>query len=86
MGDGAETLYEPLDRLASLVPQGFDSCQVVLQRKDVGGLIQEVSTFNVRGLTFPVSLYLAAIPVRDRWIIARVNFNTTFGSVLESVK
>lgn len=85
MGPGAQALVAPLDRLATLVPDGFESCQVVLQRRDIGGLVQEVSTFNVPDKDFPVSLYLLAMPVRGEMVIGQINFNTAIGPVLENL-
>ena len=86
LGNGASALSEPLLKVKDIVPNGFDSCQVIAQRKDIGGLIQEVATFNIKGSVQPLSLYLSAMPVRGELIIGQVNFNTAIGPVLRELK
>lgn len=86
MGSAADPLREPLGKLTQIVPDGFDSCQVIAQRRDVGGMIQEVSTFSAPGELQPVSLYLLVMPVRDEMIVGQVNFNTSVGPVIGSLK
>lgn len=86
LGNGASALSEPLLKVKDIVPGGFEGCQVIAQRKDIGGLIQEVSTFNIKGSVQPLSLYLSAMPVRGELIFGQVNFNTAIGPVLDELK
>jgi hypothetical protein len=86
MGDNGRALDAPLKQLRGLIPNGFDGCQTIVQRRDVGGMIQEVSTFTLRGQAFPISVYLLAIPIRGEMKIGYVGFNTSLVSVLENLK
>lgn len=82
----AQNILKELRRLDGLLPDGFDSCQTVVQRRDTGGMVQEVTTFNVKGQDFPISLYLQVTPVRDRMLISYLNFNTTMSDVLDQLR
>lgn len=86
MGNARNQLKEPLERMGVLFPDGFESCAVVLQRRETGGMIQEVSTFVIKDQEFPMSLYLLAIPIRGEWKIAYLNFNSTLSDVLSSLR
>jgi hypothetical protein len=86
MGNNGSALDAPLKQLRGLIPNGFDGCQTIVQRRDVGGMIQEVSTFTLRGQAFPISVYLLAIPIRGEMKIGYVGFNTSLVSVLENLK
>jgi len=41
-----------------------------VQRRDLGGMVQEVTTFNVKGKDFPIALYLQGTPVRGKMIVS----------------
>jgi len=86
MGSGRDSLDEPIAQLAGLFPDGFESCQTVLQRKEPGGMVQEVTTFNIKDTDFPMSLYLAAMPIRGEWQIVHLNFDTSVTKVLDSLR
>ena len=81
----AASLAKPVQQLAGLFPKGFESCQTVAQRKEAGGMVQEVITFNIKGQDFPMSLYLLAAPTRGEMKISYLNFNTTLSDVLKSL-
>ncbi len=85
MGSSRKALEKPLGQLEGLFPNGFEDCQTVVQRRDVGGMVQEVTTFNIKGQDFPMSLYLLAAPIRGEMKISYLNFNTTMTDVLDSL-
>ncbi|WP_322865157.1 hypothetical protein U5922_002470 [Aquicoccus sp. G2-2] len=78
-------LEAPLAKLADLVPSGFDSCQTILQRRDIGGLVQEVTTFDIPGKSFPISLYLQAAPVKGAMGITSLSYNSKLDTVLNEL-
>lgn len=86
MGNSRATLDKPIAQMAGLFPMGFESCQTVLQRREAGGMVQEVSTFNIKDGDFPMSLYLAATPIRGEWKIVHLNFDTSFTKVLSGLR
>lgn len=86
MGDGRKSLDEPIARLEGLFPDGFESCQTVLQRTEPGGMVQEVTTFNIKDTKFPMSLYLAALPIRGELQIVYLNFDTSITKVLDTLR
>ncbi|MCV2894085.1 hypothetical protein [Lentibacter sp. XHP0401] len=86
MGASRESLEKPFERMEALFPDGFTQCDTVLQRRDIGGLVQEVTTFTIEDQDFPMSLYLLAIPIRGEWKIAQLNFDTKLTDVLSSLQ
>ncbi|MEM8579004.1 MAG: hypothetical protein AAGF60_14235 [Pseudomonadota bacterium] len=86
MRDGPALFGDATERLKTLFPSGFESCQTIAQRRDMGGMVQEVTTFNIRGNTAPMSIYLLAAPLRGEMQISYVNFNTTMNDVLDSLR
>ncbi len=82
----ADAVTQELQKLDGMLPEGFDSCQTIVQRRDAGGMVQEVITFNVRGKDFPISLYLQGTPVRGKMIVSYLSFHTTMSNVLEQLK
>ena len=86
LGSNVDALREPLQNLAGFVPDGFESCRTIAQRVDTGGMVQEVTTFNIDGESFPFSVYLLAFPGSDRMRFGYVNFNTGIWSVVESLR
>lgn len=85
MGASRKTLEKPIGQLEGLFPNGFEDCQTIVQRRDAGGMVQEVTTFNIKGQDFPMSLYLLAAPIRGEMKISYLNFNTTMTEVLKSL-
>lgn len=86
MQDKRDVLEGPLVRLKMIAPGGFESCQTIVQRRDAGGLVQEVTTFNIAGQSFPMSLYLQAAPIRGEWRITSLTFNSVLSSVLDELR
>ncbi|MBU2983539.1 hypothetical protein KO498_17160 [Lentibacter algarum] len=85
MGTASEKLEKPIAQLEGLFPDGFESCQTIVQRRDSGGMVQEVTTFNIKGQDFPMSVYLLAAPIRGELKVGYLNFNTTMTEVLKSL-
>ena len=86
MPAGPAAFGDGINQLAGLFPDGFESCQTIVQRHDAGGMVQEVTTFNIRGNLGPMSLYLMAAPLRGELEISNINFNTTMSEVLDSLR
>ena len=86
MPQGPAAFGEGTSQLMGLFPDGFESCQTVAQRRDVGGMVQEVSTFNIAGQSSPMSLNLLAMPIRGEMQISLITFNTRMGAVLEELR
>jgi hypothetical protein len=85
MPEKREQLEAPLAKLKQLVPSGFDRCATILQRRDKGGLVQEISTFEMSGKPFPISLYLQAAPVRGTLQITSLSYNSVLDDVLANL-
>lgn len=85
MSENLDSLNEPIKRLTELFPDGFIGCRVVAQRVDIGGMIQEVITFETKA-NFPMSLYLLAIPMRGQLEITYLNFNTEFNMIIDQLR
>ena len=86
MKSSRESLEEPIARMKEHFPDGFESCQTILQRRDAGGFVQEISTFDFPGSDFPMSLILQAAPVRGELGIVSFTFNTKIGGVLGELR
>ena len=87
MPAGPAVFGDAIGQLKGLFPNGFESCQTIVQRRDVGGLVQEVTTFNIAGSNSgPMSIYLLAAPVRGDMQISSINFTTTMNDVLDSLR
>lgn len=86
MQDKRDALSGPVGQLAALFPKGFDSCQTIVQRRDLGGFVQEVVTFNAPGLDFPMSVYLQAAPIRGKMQMTSFSFNTVLDDVLQDLR
>ena len=55
-----------MGRLAELFPNGFPRCSTVLQRRDVGGMVQEITMFAIEPPdTGMISIILTAVPFDD---------------------
>ncbi len=83
--DGPEAFGPTLNQLKVTFPNGFASCQTILSRADKGGLVQEITTFNIPGVEGPMSLYLLASPVRGELAISYFYLNTAMRDVFEKL-
>ncbi|MEO0389442.1 MAG: hypothetical protein AAF218_00735 [Pseudomonadota bacterium] len=86
MPKGPAAFGDSMQRLKELFPEGFEGCQTVAQRRDAGGMVQEVTTFNIAGALGPMSLYLLAAPLRGEMKISYVYFNTTMNDVFDRLR
>ncbi len=76
-----------MGRLAELFPNGFPRCSTVLQRRDVGGMVQEITMFAIEPPdTGMISIILTAVPFNDEPEIVAFVFNSAIGPVLDELK
>ena len=76
-----------MGRLAELFPNGFPRCSTVLQRRDVGGMVQEITMFAIESPdTGMISIILTAVPFNDEPEIVAFVFNSAIGPVLDELK
>lgn len=86
MGPNGAALDAPLKQLVDFAPNGYDTCQTIVQRRDAGGMIQEVTTYTLKGQDFPLAIYLLAIPIRGELKVGYVGFNSSLVEVLKNLK
>ncbi len=72
--------------IAEGVPDGFESCATVVQREDVGGLVQEITLFQLPGGQGPISLYVQSALINGQRVILQFSFDSTLGKVLEKLR
>ncbi|SMO37150.1 hypothetical protein [Paracoccus laeviglucosivorans] len=78
---------EVMGPLARLIPDGFAECSTVMQRRDTGGLVQEVSLFKLKPPgSGHLSLLLTSAPVEGEQKIAFFRYNDQISQVLEAVR
>lgn len=78
---------ELMGPLIALFPDGFPRCATVLQRRDAGGMVQEVTMFEVTPpQTGMVSMILTAVPFNDEAEIISFVFNSAIGPVLDELR
>lgn len=78
---------ELMGPLAELFPDGFPRCATVLQRRDAGGMVQEITMFGMEPpRTGMVSIILTAVPFNDEPEIISFVFNSAIGPVLDELK
>lgn len=82
---GPASLGGGVMQLSAAFPNGFESCQTIVQRVDVGGMVQEITTFNVAGQTRPIAVYMLGAPVRGDIQITDLTFDTTLRAVLDDL-
>lgn len=83
---GSAAFGDAIGSLREAFPNGFVSCQTVVQRVDMGGMVQEITTFNIRGIQAPMAIYLMALPTRGALEISFVTFDTTMSAVLDQLR
>jgi hypothetical protein len=80
----SKTAIENLfSQVKTVAPDGFDSCQTMLQRLETGGMVQEVSIFVAKGGGPRVFFYALGVPneTGDTRLHV-VNFNTDIDEIL----
>lgn len=81
-----EDIAPSLRQIKGLFPNGFESCQTIVQRVETGGMVQEVTTFNIQNNDIPLALYLLAIPTRGEMIVVQFQFHTTLSQVFDELR
>lgn len=72
--------------LQNLFPKGFDGCEVVMQRRDICGLVQEVSLFKVpEPRSGYLSLLLTMARLDGQRRLGYVSYNDQIAQVLEGI-
>ncbi|NJM84608.1 MAG: hypothetical protein HC844_21190 [Tabrizicola sp.] len=72
--------------ITEAVPDGFASCTTVVQREDVGGLVQEITLFQLPEGKGPISVYVQSALIDGQRVILQFSFDTTFANVLEKLR
>lgn len=75
----ADALIAPL---ADAVPDGFASCSTVLQREDVGGLVQELTVFSAPEGAGLVVLYMQSALIDGNRRILQFSFDSDLNKML----
>lgn len=85
--DARKKYPELMGPLAELFPDGFPRCSTVLQRRDAGGMVQEITMFAIEPPnTGMVSILLTSVPFKDEPEIISFVFNTAFSPVLNELR
>jgi hypothetical protein len=72
--------------LQEAVPNGFSSCTTILQREDVGGLVQELTVFTAPDGAGLVVLYAQSALVDGSRRILQFSFDTDLNKMLALLK
>ncbi len=72
--------------ITQAVPDGFASCTTVLQREDVGGLVQEITLFQLPEGNGPISVYVQSALIDGQRVILQFSFDSTLANVLENLR
>jgi hypothetical protein len=75
----ADALIAPL---AAAVPDGFNSCTTVLQREDVGGLVQELTVFSAPEGAGLVVLYAQSALIDGTRSVLQFSFDSDLNKML----
>lgn len=83
----AARMAEIIGPVQNLFPDGFPDCAVVMQRRDDGGMVQEVSLFRVPapGKGY-MALLLTAVPLGSDHRVVYFSYNDQISQVLEDVR
>ncbi len=83
----AEARYgDVMGKLPVLFHGGFSACATILQRRDAGGMVQEMTLFSVKppgsGM---MSLLLTSVPIEGEDMVIYMTFSSQMSRVLEEV-
>ncbi len=84
--DAANQFDSLFGQLATLLPNGFERCVTVAQRRDAPGLIQEIVFYYPPGLNAPLSLYLMGAEVDGEVKILEFTYDSTLGNVMDKLR
>ncbi|MGL5009572.1 MAG: hypothetical protein ACRC6I_06785 [Paracoccaceae bacterium] len=68
--------------LAEAVPDGFSTCSTILQREDVGGLVQELTVFTTGDGAGIVVLYMQSALIGEGRRILQFSFDSDLNKML----
>lgn len=86
LGERKSILTGPLNQLDRALPDDYDGCETIVQRRDAGGMVQEVTNFTYPGQDFTVAIYLMGMPVRGEMKVGLVVFHSELEEVLNYLK
>jgi hypothetical protein len=72
--------------LTEAVPEGFSSCTTILQREDIGGLVQELTVFTAPEGAGIVVLYAQSALIDGSRRILQFSFDTDLNKMLALLK
>ena len=84
--DLAKNVKDYLGQVMVVFPNGFESCETVLQRREDPGFYQDVVFFYPAGSPAPVALLLVAVAAQGEVRLIEFTFNTAISDVLEDIK
>jgi len=67
-------------------PNGYESCQTILQRRESPGFHQELVFYFPRGHDAPMALLLIAADVGGKARLIEFTYNTSISAVLDELK
>jgi hypothetical protein len=78
-----DAYFGPLQRV---IPQGFDRCETVLQRREAPGFNQELVFYFPKGSPAPMALHIVVAEVDGEHRIVEFTYNTSISDVLDELK
>jgi hypothetical protein len=75
-----------MESIATAVPDGFVSCSTVVQRQDVGGMVQEVTLFQRSEDQGFIGLYVQSALIDGQRVIMLIKFDSLISAVTESMQ
>ncbi len=86
VADAEERYGDVMGKLPVLFHGGFSTCSTILQRRDAGGMVQEMTLFTVKppgsGM---MSLLLTSAPIGDEDMVIFMTFSSKMSRVLEEI-
>ncbi len=75
-----------MGKLPVLFKDGFADCTTVLQRRDAGGMVQEMTLFTVRPpASGMMSLLLTSAPIGGKEMVIFMTFNSQMTNILQEL-
>ena len=84
--DLVERLNDYFGQVMVVFPNGFTSCETILQRREAPGFHQELVFLYPSGSPAPVALLIVAAEARGEIRLVEFNFNTSISDVLSDLK
>ncbi len=77
-------LGDSLNGVAEIYSAGFDGCDTIAQRSDLGGMVQSVVMFN--GKVGPLFGYWLSVPKGDGYRVISFTLNTDLEKVMANLR